>query len=662
MHKKLKAYLFITFLLAMPLMAGRLYFYMKYSEAFRGVPTAELLAAFAWGIRFDLSAIAMSCGIFVLLLFVPRLSENRTFFALTSAALVLTSIVVLSYIFIDIQYYAFSQRHLSFELQNTTGDLDVIIKIGFREYLWETLAFLLSIALYAIALTGALKRTWRLAFRSDRPPASGLLTGIASETGVFFIVLALSVVMVRGGVQSKPMGVNDAFVSYRTELGVLTLNGVFTTIKSLADVKRHGASSGYLQELDAPGAMSIANIIAASDRERPVGEYPLYRSYNYAPKMRRPLNVVILIMESWSSVHVGAQGASESATPNFDRLAAEGLLFDNCFANAQRSIEGLPSIMASIPSFKGMVFGFGGMLFQTRMRTLGNVLSSYGYETIFAHGAPAASMGFDGLVKKMGFSRHMSMDDFMQGGQSYDGVWGIYDHYVFERMASELGRAVEPFMSVVYSLSSHSPYSLPSDKFKKFGTEVPSCRFLNSMHYSDYALGRFMELAAKEEYFDRTVFVLTSDHTEGRSTNRTLYDLYRIPCMIYAPGIVKPGVMKAPVSQVDLAPTVLDILKVDSPFTGWGRSALAPGERQSLLPQGDRFVYVKGANIMLASVERPMALFDYATDPEANLLDAEPGIANALHAEMLRYMKFSYELVSDNRLMPRESLKADKPK
>lgn len=653
-------YLILTFCLALPLTAGRLHLFLRYSHVFEGAPMADIVGAFIWGIRFDLFALAATAGLPALMMFLPVLNRGKYFFR--SAVLLLFAIeaVALGYLFVDVLYFDFSQRHLSFELQNTTGDLDVILRIGFREYLMESLGFLAALVAYLFWLLRVIRkqrirvRGGALSF-TQRP-------GFLAEAGAFIIIMAMTLIFLRGGIQSKPIDINDAFMNQSTEMGVLTLNGIFTTLESYSDTQKHGSGADYLNSIETPD-VAIANLIMAPGRESAHEPYPLYRRYDYGRNEFRPLNVVVLIMESWGSKYVGAQGAKLSATPNFDRLSRDGLLMNNCFANAQRSIEGLPSIMASLPSFKGVAFSYGGMLFQSRMRTMGNVLSSLGYETVFAHGAPAASMGFDGVASKMGYSRHLSMDHFMKGRESHDGIWGIYDQYVFGSMPLELANLKKPFLSVIYSLSSHSPYSLPPGGESRFKEEdSPHWRFLNSMLYTDKALGLFFDGARKEDFFKNTLFVITADHTEGRSTSEDLYELYRVPCLLYAPGVeglISPGVIRRPVSQMDIAPTVLDLMRSSEPYTAMGLSMLEPSEGRALLPYGEMFAYVRGAYMLHASVDRPRALFEYERDPKLDLLkdggregEGYAALARDMHQEMLAYMKFYYDAVSSNSLAP----------
>ncbi|MBI5141579.1 MAG: sulfatase-like hydrolase/transferase [Nitrospirae bacterium] len=651
----------IAALFVVALTTGRVYFLVKYSETFSAAGFADIAASFLRGLRFDLSTTAIVAGPFLLISLFPGIVSASRIRRALFRMLLAWQVALLVYLFIDIQYYAFAQRHLTFEIRNAWTETGVILGIGFERYTLETIGLFLFIAAYSIACI----KTIAIVDRMPNSPASRSIAGYAREIAVFVLAVGLSVLFIRGGLQMKPLGVRDAFSGDHVELGVLSLNGIYTTISSLAH-DGAGAKSMMtaLKRIRPSGGADdreAAVMIVPAGEQTPVAGYPLYRKYGYKPEERRPLNVVVFVMESWSAKYIGALGGSPSATPFFDSLAPQGLLLANCFANAQRSIEGLTSTLGSIPASLGVLGGHGeGLLYQTRFAPIGTILDRHGYETLFIHGARRGSMGFERLVKKFGIRRHISREDFDTARPGIDdGRWGIFDEHAFLRANDEFSRMKKPFFAVVYSLSSHTPYPVPSKEFEHFRHDAPYRDYLNSLRYSDYALSRFFEAARKEKYFDNTVFMLVGDHTEGAATGGSLYDSYRIPGFVYGKGIVAPGRFEESTSQADVVPTILDILHVSEPFTSWGRSVYATGPRSTLLPRGDMMVYVKDREMLLSNIDRALGLYDYAANPGANLLASETGgasgakpAANALNGELASYLLFSYDLMMQNRIAP----------
>ncbi|MDP2690389.1 MAG: LTA synthase family protein, partial [Deltaproteobacteria bacterium] len=561
-------------------------------------------------------------------------------------------IALLVYLFVDVQYFAFSQRHLTFELSNTWKDTGVILKIGASKYLFEFLGFTVLLVLFSyifIKLTAPFRRL---------EARKGILLGLALDALAFLIIVAVSVVSVRGGVQMKPLGTKNAFMEGNTVLGFLNLNGIYTTFDTIYNSKDNSELLAFLESNNSGDGRDVAARMISSEKEENSPGYPLYRNFKYASGERKEMNVVLFIMESWSAKFIGSLGGKIDAAPYFTSLSDKGLLLTSCFANAQRSYEGLTATIGSIPMTKGMSFEQGGLLFQTSLEPIGEVFSNYGYDTIFVHGARPGSMGFDGLVKKLGIKRHISRNDFQDIDRVDDGTWGIFDEYSFLRAHEEFEKLDRPFFAVVYSLSSHTPYKLPSGEFEHFDSSVPFRDFLNSMRYSDYALQKFFEKAKDSRYFDNTLFIVIADHTEGMSTADNIYESYRIPCFFYAPGMIKPARYDGLASQLDVVPTVYDMLKVSDKHTSWGKSIFSPGKRQTILPRGDMFVWVNEPYMLVTNLYSPLGLYNFKLEPKKNLLSngAAGAETKKLNNEVLNYIKLSYELILDNRVRPNAPL------
>ncbi|MEW6683251.1 MAG: sulfatase-like hydrolase/transferase [Nitrospirota bacterium] len=634
---------------------GRLVFFLTYADVFSSAPPANVVWAFLYGLRFDLSTVVMLTAPFFLILFFPGVSRSPRLTRVTLAALLLWFNALLVYDFVDIQYFGFAQRHLTFEVQSAVHDLRTILGIGLAQYLPELIGLAVVMVVFSLAY-------WKVARSfvavSTGPQPSRART-LAVEALVLLILISLEVVFIRGGPQAKPMGVRSAYLNESVELGGLTLNGLYTSLFSLAerlDGRDPVTQLARLASSDpAADRQAVLERIVASPPEIAEPEYPLLRRFQAAPEGPRRWNVVVLILESWSAKFVGALGAEPDATPFFSQLSQDGLLLTNCFANAQRSIEGLSAILGSVPVWPGMVLGQGGLLYQTRLEPVGSVFRANGYQTLFVHGARRGSMGFDGLMRRIGIERHVSREDFEITEATDDGVWGIYDEPAFLRADAEMRRLQEPFYTAVFSLSSHTPYLLPSKTFERFGPEVPFHEFRNSMAYTDWALSRFFETARSAPYFDHTLFVILGDHTEGPSTGETLYEAYHIPCLLYGPGLIKPGRFDGVVTHLDVFPTLVHAVGLSTPFTSWGKSVFAPGPRVGVLPRGDMFVVAEAPYLLLTRMDAPVALYDYTVDPGANVLERDEvtrAAAERMGRYLRAYLRFSYELILENRVRP----------
>lgn len=654
----LKRFLLYILILLFPVVGfslQRLYFLARYSEVFSADPAAEILLSLLTGVRYDLATAAIIAVPFVLLIFIP-LGRRRRDVRPVLYGLLVWYLAVFTYNFIDIQYYAFAGRHLTREFEYAWRDAVPVLLSGGISRPAEAAGLILFLLCCASVFVIWVRRRYQ-PVQSVNP--SPTWRTVFMDAGAFLVICTSTVVFLRGGLQPKPLSVSDAFSHGRMELAALSLNGVYTSLTAffnhtlLGNTRLSGEAGNPLSAAERKDVLRY--IISAGKESAPEG-YPLYRHYGYDHAEGRPLNVVIFIMESWSAKYMGSLGGGVSATPFFDRLSESGLLMTNFFANGQRSFEGILAILGSVPPGDGGKLWIEDMVFQTGLEPLASVMSRRGYETVFIHGAAAHSMRFNRMARRLGFSRHIFKEDFPSDPAILDGVWGVYDEYIFKRAHEEFTRMSRPFLGVVYSLTSHVPYRVPGPEFKYFDASQPFHDYLDTVRYSDEALKRFFDLASGSSYFSNTLFVIVSDHTEGRATHDNLNEVYRIPCLFYAPGIVSPGRNPVLATQVDLVPTILDILRVGDPYTAWGKTVFDPSERRGLIAMGDLYIWAAGSHFLVSTGVSPKGLYDYTAGARQVVMQGPDGritpLADRMQTEMLNYLRFSSDLLSSNRVMP----------
>jgi arylsulfatase A-like enzyme len=648
---RVRAFFAPVLLFTAALSCMRLYLYLRHGQLFIAEPSA-VAWAFLRGVRFDLSAAFTVSLIFILPAALPPLLGARRLVAPALYILLGWQAILLGYQFADVHFYADTQRHLSYDLLYAWQSMGVVMKMGFTGFLPETLAMLMVIAAYGIAF-----RRVAIPSRSViERDAEGTPPGWPAQAGAFILLAAVTVASARGGFQFKPLGVAHAFESSNEAMGNLSLNGVFCTYQSLWDYHRTGgtmASGPKPTQAEEDRALAW---ITGPTAERIDPKYPLYRRFNGGPGQARGMNVVVLIMESWTGKYLKSLGGEISGGPFFDKLAGESLLLTNCFANSQRTFEGVLAVAGSFPTWNPVITGSGGLSFQTRLRPIGSVFEAMGYHTLFFHAGEADSMGFSKLIRRLGFSSHVSLEDFVKTPQNYDGVWGIYDEPALIRANEEFEKMEKPFFAVVMSLSSHLPFKLPSAAFAKYNQfPSPKSDFLNSMGYSDFALQRFFELAKKSKYYDNTLFVITGDHTARYFSSHTMRESYLVPCLFHSPKLGLSGTLATQASQFDLIPTILDMLGSAEPFTAWGRSVFGEGPRVTTLPRDSQSrVFVADGYMLVASGEKIFGLYDMATGEKKELADGLLAEAEKLQERMRLYIGVSERMILENRVSPPE--------
>ncbi|MCG8472106.1 MAG: LTA synthase family protein [Desulfobacterales bacterium] len=277
------------------------------------------------------------------------------------------------------------------------------------------------------------------------------------------------------------------------------------------------------------------------------------------------LNLVIVIEESMGAEFVGRMGGLP-LTPNLDRLAEEGLFFDQLYATGTRSVRGLEAILTGfLPTPARSVVKLGKA--QSGFFTLASFLKTKGYKTRFVYGGAANFDNMKGFFLGNGFDEVIEEKDFSE--YRFKGSWGVSDEDLFAKADALLDAdGKSPSLTVIFTSSNHTPFEFPDNAISLY--EEPKATVNNAVKYADYALGRFFEMAKKSSYWERSLFLVVADHN-SRVYGDALVPIerFRIPALIIGPGVT-PGVYDRVASQVDLAPTLLSALgmKGETPMLG----------------------------------------------------------------------------------------------
>ncbi len=396
-----------------------------------------------------------------------------------------------------------------------------------------------------------------------RPIAATVLTG-------------LCVLAARGSLDHHRLRFGAAYFSTNRAICQLALNNFFTL--------GEGCKSYVSDQLAVVGgegypAMETAWEVARDMLAQPgdtfldVEKNPLWRRTT-SPRPRRDYNVVIIVMEGMSGLPVGALGHRPSHTPCLDALAKKGLFAERLYGVGDRTCRGLIGMLCGHPDLAGKSV-------MKRSRAMGRflalpgILARRGYRTLFLFGGNPDFDNMKGFFGAAGIQRFVTEDDM--NPEDAAGIWGTHDAGMF-RKAHEvfLGLGDRKFFAVIKTLSNHEPFDVPAAGAQLLPTDHPQHKRLNAYRYADWAIGEFFRLAPKAPYFRRTIFVLAADQ-ERTVNRRRILDVegYRLPCLIYAPGIVPAGRIEAVASQADIPPTVLGLLGGTYEHCFLGRDLLA---------------------------------------------------------------------------------------
>jgi phosphoglycerol transferase MdoB-like AlkP superfamily enzyme len=569
------------------------------------------LWALVAGIRFDLVAVAYTNALFIILSLLPfRFREKMLYqksllfiFLISNAAGTIVNLT-------DTVFYHFTLKRSTadiFKLEGMQNDIKSLIPQLITDY-W----FVLLIWMGLIYLSYFL-------YKKTIKPAPLSFQSKLQYFGVQFLLMifgaAVAIIMTRGGLQEKPIHLIAAGKHTAPSNIPIVLNSVFTLIKTLDNETVEPVE--FFSDTE---ALAIFNPVKFP---QPTGEF-------------KKRNVVIIILESFSAEYTGLGKSGESYSPFLDSLLQEGLLFSNAFANGKRSIDGIPSILASIPSYTPNAFITSPFSVNT-ITSFATLLKNKGYESSFFHGGNNGTMGFDDFVSLAGFDRYYGRTEYQMEKKSlnadYDGNWGIWDEEFLMWYADKLYRKKQPFLSSVFTLSSHHPFSIP-EKYKNVLSEGTH-PIHRTIRYTDLSLRRFFENIKSTDWYSNTLFVITADHTgpPGNPSMGNLIDQYHVPLLFFSPGNSQLKGKNEKITQhLDILPTVMDYLNYDQPFFSYGNSALDRNyEGMALIRRGEVYQIIKNDKVMIFDGVDKYSFSDLVT--RANI--TEEGI----EAEELEQMK-----------------------
>ena len=314
----------------------RLFFIFTYYKYFAGIEFSEIVLSLIIGLRFDLSATMMIGGLFFILLNLPgNFKFKNVYFSFVLFLFFIIFITAITISIGDIYYYQFTKRRISYEIFNLTKSTSELLNIIFKDYLIQLIAFILFIFLGGYFFI-------KIFIKKNQ----NTTTTLSNDILYLIIVIIGIIISIRGGLQLKPLRESYAFRNERVILGHLSLNAVFTSLRTLyrGDIKWNNFLS-YNE------VKKNVKILLSNDKEIYLNEdYPVMRRYNISKNEINKLNIVIFVMESWSSKYLHDTNLIDSPTPFLNRLINDSYYCSNFFATGQRTIQGMQAIIGSIPN------------------------------------------------------------------------------------------------------------------------------------------------------------------------------------------------------------------------------------------------------------------------------------------------------------------------
>ncbi len=541
---------------------------------------SDLVRAFWVGIPFDMVAIAWTLVPVVLWGWLVRRLYFIPFFLIQIPLWVMSVI--------DIEMWKFWGRRMTFSsLEILKEGQGKTAGIAGDFLLWILVATLLGFIFWAAII-------WVFSDESDQQFDWRSNLDRVEQ----LVIVAILVLGTRGGFQKKPLTPVNADHFTKAQMNQLTLNTNFMLLKTF---NKTSLEREHHFE-DKNKALSLVN--------GGISSMPFLPALPTAQKQ----NVVIIVLESFSWEYTSLfPNTQKSYTPFLDSLMKKSLNFPKAMASGRRSIEGVAAILSGIPAL--MEEPFITSEFSTNQFVgVGHVFSKAGYDTSFYHGGANGTMHFDAFTAKAGIQNYYGNKEYPNPADS-DGIWGIYDRPYLKYFAEELSKKKAPFLSTIFTLTSHQPYRIPEgEPFHNVQAPHP---ILKAVAYTDSSLEDFFKLAEKQPWYSNTLFVITADHT-GPQVFTNFEDkisAYRIPLLFFHPQVTKwPEEINREelVQQMDIPASLYDILRMeDAKTVALSRSVFRPGIRNFTAFIPGTYIHTDGETVLMQhSKNRSFIEFD----------------------------------------------------
>lgn len=612
----------------------RLALFLVLRERFRSVEASEAVQAFLVGLRFDAVIASMLSAPLLLAVFAlsTRMLASRRVQALLASAVAVALASIAFLCLADSFYFLEFDERLDVKAIDYAST-DYVLRI-----VWEQFPVVPVAVATLLAFTAALP-VLRRVLRTSDPDFSFWRSGAIALIGLPLLLLGI-----RGSTGPKAINSGLAYFSDSTSLAQLTLNGAFTLREALDSRRKHESLAHKLELLPQDEAIAIAQDALAAPGDRFVADAlnPL-RRITASGRPERPLNVVLVVMESLSWEFVGCMQGQPGLTPNLDELAAHGLFMDRCFAVGSRTPYGFCGTVAGFPDLPG-----GSVTTRSSTEgsffTLGSVLEERGYETLFVYGGDPLYDHRRAFLRSNGFSTFVFGEDFTS--RTFRTPLGWSDEDLYDQAHREFeARGERPFLGVLLTLSFHRPYDVPRGRVEPVEAGTKEGRRLTAVRYADWAIGRFIERAREADYFERTLFVFVADHAGGpcsRPDAALSAASYRVPFLIYAPAVIgtEGRRISTVCSQTWVAPTILSLLGGSFEHTFFGSSVLdQPTEAGwALMLRTNRSMAFIDANqeTLILPFGGASHLMRYQAPQSLLPLDSSRGAGDARRAELER--------------------------
>jgi len=548
MKDRIKLYLYNFLFWYAFFVAGRMAFLLVHYEFTRTLSAGEITSTFIHGFRLDVSMSAYLMAFPALMLVISALvtgkALNRIYNIYTYMVIGLVTLLTV----VDIQLY----KYWGFRLDTTpllymdnTKAMTASVKI------WQILliTLIISLLIYAVcriyySLIGS-----RVRLLKPKP--------VLSIPALF--LLALLIIPIRGGVGIVPLNIGSAYFSQKQFANHAAINPIWNLSYAITEDDEKKAKYRLLDEK--------LTVELFNEMHRPGQTSKIL-------KTDTP-NIIRVIVESFTATVISSLGGVEGPTPQFNSLVKEGILFDNFYANGNRSDKAMTGVISGYPSLPGSsVIKYAQKT--EKLDFITHELKKIGYKSSYFFGGSIDFANYRSYLVAAGFDRIYSMDDF--DSKTYNSKWGAWDHIVLQKLLDETPDTATRFCNILFTLTSHEPFEIPTKPYLEGNSD--EILFLNSIHYTDESIGNFIKQAKQKKWWDNTLVIILADHGSRNPGNLTESepDRFRIPMLWLGGALAKQDtIIHTFGSQLDITKTLLNQMGQNGNKFTFGNDLFASG-------------------------------------------------------------------------------------
>ena len=524
---------------------NRIFFILNYLDEFLVISLNELLQIIPKSFGLDLSFFGYLSVFIAIFLFINSLFISKRFNLFMSSIVFWFNafFIVISGLIIggEVALYAEWDAKLNFSaLSHLVNPLEVLATSTFFNYLTMLISIIIAVIFVKIYIVFVHQKFYTEAYNFKQ-----FLVKIIR----FPLILGVLLLLVRGGAQEIPINTSDAYFSRNIIVNDVAVNPNWNLVQSVLKSKSDFGKNPYERHSHEDVDEFINSLRNDND------------STSSVLNSNNP-NIVFILLESWSADNIESLGGLEGITPNYKSLENEGLSFANFYSNGWTSDQAMSSIFSSFP-----VFPYVSIINQIdkarKLPCINKSLIKNGYNSSYFFGGQLTYGNIKGYLLAQGF-------DVVKDGDDYNhlpsGRLGVHDEYMFTQFKDELNKLPEPFLSTLFTISSHSPFDFPGEHKLSFNSKED--RYVNSVAYTDKCLGEFMASVKNTNWYANTLFVIVADHSHNSPIGRRVAqkERFKIPMLWFGEVLnqtYKGSKCDKLSSQIDIVPSLLSQLGED---------------------------------------------------------------------------------------------------